>query len=439
MGEHSTAWRRWLLLPPIALGIAVLAWQASQRPEPVRTTYAEPARPVRVVKAVRTDVTPRADGYGPVQPARVWKAVAQVAGRIVQMPDDLGNGSVVTAGTELLRIDPVDYELALARIEAELAQLDIEARNTRASLVIEQRALALAEREFRRIEQLVKRGTAAQSQLDAAEREWLAARGRVQSLENTLALVPARRDVLQAQREQARRDIANTRIDAPFDLRVAALAAQTGQFVNAGQVLLQGDSVGRVEVVAQVSLASLRTLVLDRESVSLTPGLVARSMPALAGFSPTIEMDLGGVTATWDARFVRISDAVDAQTRTVGVVVAVDDPFALAIPGQRPPLTRGMFVRVAIRGEPLADRVVVPRHAVRGGAVLLADENDRLRRRDVSVAFEQEGISVVESGLSGGERVVVTDVVPLVEGMRLKVTVDDELSAALRGAGAPTR
>lgn len=439
MAERTLAWRRWLLLPPLALGVAILAWQASQRPEPARAPSAEPARPVRVVQAIRTDVTPRADGYGPVQPARVWKAVAQVAGRVVEMADDLGNGSVVTAGTPLLRIDPVDYELALARIEAELGQLGVEEDNARASLAIERRVLELAEREFRRIEQLVQRGTAAQSQLDAAEREWLAARGRVQTLDNTLALVPPRRDVLDARREQALRDIANTRITAPFDLRVAALAVETGQFVNTGQVLLQGDSVGRAEVVAQVSIASLRKLVLDRDAVNLTPGLVARSMPALAGFSPTIEMDLGDVTATWNATFVRISDAVDAKTRTVGVVVAVDDPFAMAIPGKRPPLTRGMFVRVAIRGEPLADRVVVPRHAVRAGTVLLADDDDRLQRRAVSVAFEQQGISVIDSGLDGGERVVVTDVVPLVEGMRLDVSVDDELSSTLRAAGADPR
>ncbi len=434
MNHSPSRWRRLLIVPPLAIGIAIMAWQVGQRPEPARVSSSEPARPVRVVSALRGDVVPVAEGYGPVQPARVWRAVAQVAGRIVSMADDLGNGTVVTAGTELLRIDPVDYELELARIEAEQAELGVEDENTRASLAIERRSLDLARREFERIESLVARGTASQSDLDAAERELLSARNRVQAQENTLALLPARSDVLEARHAQALRDIEHTRIVAPFDMRVAALDVETGQYVATGQVMLQGDSVERVEIVAQVSIAALRTLVLDREVVQISPALMAESLGELVGFAPTIEMDLGNVTASWDARFVRISDAVDAQTRTVGVVVAVDDPFRLAIPGKRPPLSKGMFVRVTIRGDALSDRVIVPRHAIRNGEVLLVDDDERLQRRAVSVAFEQQEVAVIESGLEGGERVVVTDVVPLVEGMRLDPVVDEILSRNLRDA-----
>jgi multidrug efflux pump subunit AcrA (membrane-fusion protein) len=181
-------------------------------------------------------------------------------------------------------------------------------------------------------------------------------------------------------------------------------------------------------------MASLRTLVLDRADVQLSPELLAGRLADVAGFRPTVELDLGNIVARWDAEFVRISDAIDAETRTIGVVVAVDDPIALAIPGRRPPLSKGMFVKVAIRGDPLRDRVLVPRHAVRAGSVLLADDDNRLSRRAVEVTFEQQGISVIESGLDGGERVLVTDVVPRVEGMRLEPVIDEDETMRLRDA-----
>ncbi len=429
--------RRLWLLPPLAAGIALVAFQVGQREAPTEVANAEPVRAVRVVEALRGAVVPVAEGFGPVQPARVWTAVAQVAGRVVSMAPDLGNGRVVTAGTELLRIDPVDYELALARIDAERAELDITERNTRASLAIEQRGAALARREFERIATLVARGTSAQSAADAAERELLNADKQVQALSNTLALLPARRAVLDARRRQAERDIARTRIDAPFDMKVADLAVETGQFVGVGQSLLKGDAIDQVEVVAQVSIAALRNLVLDREAVHLSPQRLAGSLAELAGFRPRVELDLGTDTASWPARFERISDAVDAATRTVGLVVTVDDVLGATVPGRRPPLTKGMFVRVVIRGRPLADRVVVPRHAVRDGAVWLADGDDRLARQPVTVAFEQAGASVIAEGLVGGERVVLTDVVPPVAGMSLAVHADADAAAALRRATDP--
>src|SRR5690606_24784508 len=334
MSTAPSKWRRLLIVPPIAVGIAVLAWQAGNRQEPERAANAEAARQVRVVEALRGSVTPTAEGYGPVRPARVWTAVAQVSGRIVSMHDELGNGSLVAGGTELLRIDPVDYELELARREAELAELDVRESNTRASVELERRSLGLSERETERIRQLVARGTTSQSEADAAERTLLGARTQVRNLENTLALVPAQRAVLEARREQALRDIENTVVKAPFDMRVAALAVETGQFVSTGQAMLEGDSVARAEVVAQFSMASIRNLIRDRENVRLSTELLASNLAEVSGFRPVVELDLGNHVARWDARFVRISDAVDAETRTVGLVVAVDDPFGQAIPGE---------------------------------------------------------------------------------------------------------
>ena len=80
--------------------------------------------------------------------------------------------------------------------------------------------------------------------------------------------------------------------------------------------------------------------------------------------------------------------------------------------------------------------IVVPRSAVRGGAVFVADGENRLRRRPVQVLFEQDTISVIAEGLEPGERVVVSDLVPAVEGMLLQPRVDTKLTAELLKAAA---
>jgi multidrug efflux pump subunit AcrA (membrane-fusion protein) len=97
-----------------------------------------------------------------------------------------------------------------------------------------------------------------------------------------------------------------------------------------------------------------------------------------------------------------------------------------------------MFVQVVLRGKSHAPRVVIPRSAVRGGAVHVADGENRLRRRPVRKLFDQGAMSVVAEGLEPGDRVLVSDLVPAVEGMLLQVQVDEALSREIAALGSGT-
>ncbi len=202
-----------------------------------------------------------------------------------------------------------------------------------------------------------------------------------------------------------------------------------------GQSLFEGDAVQRVEIEAQVAMSNLRRLFLGWEVQKLDFTRLNELLPDVVGLDPLVRLDLGNHVAQWQAEFVRFDDTVDPQTRTMGVVVAVDRPFEKVKPGYRPPLSKGMFVQVLLRGKSQAPRVVVPRSAVRGGVVLVADDENRLRRRSVEVLFSQGKVSVISRGLEAGERVVVSDLVPAVEGMLLQVQTDEALSAALAAEG----
>jgi RND family efflux transporter MFP subunit len=426
--------RMLLILPPIALGILVLVLMAGGRKPPVQAETAPPAKPVRTLEVQQVDLVPVAEGYGSVKPAQLWTAVAEVSGRIVELHPRLRDGEILPAGTPLLRIDPVDYELNLAQAEAALAELDVEQANAEANLKIEQRNQKIAQREFDRISKLAAKGTASRSNQDDAERALLNSRNAVQNIRNALALIPTRRKVLEAKKTQAERDLQNTRIVAPFNLRVANLQIETDQFVSKGQSLFEGDSVDRVEVLAQFPLASLRRLFIGRDDIHADSAMMGENLPQMVQLDPLVRLDLGTTQAEWQGEFVRFSDNVDPQTRTMGVVVAVDKPFEKIEPGVRPPLSKGMFVQVLLRGPAQPKRWVVPRAAVRDGQLYLVDSAQRLRRQPVEVLFSQGTISVLKHGLSPGDRVIASDLVPAVDGMPLDPQDDKALAESVNAA-----
>ena len=84
MLPRTKTWlKRLLILPPVALGIAVLVWQLRGKAPPEQAAPREQARSVRIIEVTPTRFVPRALGYGHVQPGMVWAAVAEVAGKVV--------------------------------------------------------------------------------------------------------------------------------------------------------------------------------------------------------------------------------------------------------------------------------------------------------------------------------------------------------------------
>ena len=415
------------ILPPIIIGVIVLNVMKSGKLPPQQNEQGEAVRTVEVMTIRKTDFTPIAQGYGIVQPAEVWKAVAQVSGRITATHPRLKNGEIITRGELLYQVDPVDYELNLAQAKTQLAELDVQLSNTETSLKIEQKNLALAEREFNRLKKLLKKGGVSQSSVDAAERAMLQSSAQVQNLKNALSLIPSQKKLQRAKITQAERDLANTRIAAPFNMKVSGLTIEKDQFVSKGQLLFSGDAIDRVEIVAQVSLSALKNLFRGQPDLPRDITAFSSSLSNITGFKPEVILDMGdNQYARWQAQFLRFSDTVDSQTRTLGVVVAVDKPLQKIIPGKRPPLSKGMFVEVAIAGKPQPDSIVVPRSALRNGHAYIMNDQQRLEIRNVQKAYDQQQQSVIESGLKDGERLVLTDLIPAVAGMLLKPVATEQ-------------
>ena len=444
MSPTSPSTRRWLFLVPLGIGVAAAVWLLRSGQDPEHLPEREVARPVRVIEAPSLAAVPRAVGYGSVEPGTTWQAIAEVGGRVVEVHDRLEVGAILRAGAVLLRIDRTDYDLALAEAkadhqatEAQLAELEAREENARASLAIEREAFDLAMAELERQEKLAAQGAVSRSALEGQKRSTLAQRQRVQAEANMLNLVPAERQVLQARLERLRslifaaeRDIERTTVILPFDGRIAALATELGQVATPGQVLVEADGIMVAEVAAQVPVSHMRGLIPAADSLGAE--ITAGNLSDLFTIRATVRHP--EVAGVWPARFARVSPTIDPRTRTVGIIVEVDEPYRRAQPGIRPPLVKGMFVEVVLSGRP-RDAVVIPSGAVHGGAVYVAADEDRLARRPIEVSLSQPSFLVVAEGIEAGDRVVVSDLFPAIEGMLLD-PVDDVAALAALAADA---
>ena len=278
----SSTMRKWLIVPPVLLGIAVVGLLVFSRAGPERKPEQEEVRSVRVIRAAAVDVVPRTLGYGTAQPGQVWRAVSEVRGRVSEVHPQLEAGAMVKEGEVLLRIDPTEYELAIAQFEADIAQataqleeLAVKEANDRASLEIEEASLALAERDLQRAETLLPRNAISAAEVDQQKRNVLTQRQSVQRLQNSLRLVPQQRKSLEAMLAvkkaglgQAELDLAKTVIKAPFDCRLGEVEIEPGQYLAAGQSLFEAHGTALTEVEIQIPLDQLRTLIRSRSRVS---------------------------------------------------------------------------------------------------------------------------------------------------------------------------
>ncbi len=413
---------------PVALGALAIAYSADLKQAPSGKEKSPQTTPVRVMTIAPVEIVPRAVGHGTVAPAREWRAVARIDGQVVMTADRLAAGETVPAGTELLRLDDADLKLSLAQIDAQLSALSVKDETLAASMAIAEADLALSQAELKRQQDLTGRGVSTQAALDQSRRQELAARAKLVDLKNQLALNDAERGVLAAQRASASRSLEFTSIVAPYAIRLTDVAAELGQVVSRGQVMVTAEGTEAVEVAAQFPQGEVGSL------VRLLPG------GAVTDLKAKVRLVAVDRTVSWDATVVRAGEAIDAHTQNTPLVVRVDNPLAQARAGARPPLRRNTFVEVVLSAPP-RQALVVPEEAVRDGTVRVASADNTLEQRAVTVSYTVDGVSVIETGLAPGDRLVVTDPAIAVPGMSVK-PVEDKATAArvaqVAGGGGKT-
>lgn len=168
---------------------------------------------------------------------------------------DVRDNQPVAAGDLLFELDDQPFRLALTRAEAQLALVRDQIEATKASYRDMQAQIAMAEsdvefyqREFDRQQALTKRGVASEQAFDQARHSLQVAQHKVVSLKQQLAGIaanlnrnpdiriedhPRYLDAL-AQRDEAARQLAHTKVRAPFSGIVTNVPSlQPGQYLAA--------------------------------------------------------------------------------------------------------------------------------------------------------------------------------------------------------------
>lgn len=376
-----------VVLPIAILALAVIVMMVMIKSRPavptrprrefspiVRTLTAEPRRH-RIV--IRTQ--------GTVKPRTESTLVAEVAGRVLWASPSFASGGFFERADTLLRIDPRDYELALATAKSQVAQARVRLETERAQAEV-------AREEWRML------GNGDDSPL---------ATRRLQVREAEAALSAA-----EAALEKAKRDLGKTYITAPYTGRIREKLADVGQYVAPGTPLASIYAIDYVEV---------RLPVPDSE-------LAFMNIPSGIGSSGAtgplvyLRAEYAGKRHTWNGRIVRIEGEIDPLTHMVHVVAQVAEPYGRGAAADRTPLAVGLFVEAEIQGVEIDNAVIIPRTAVRpDSTVLIVDNDSRLRFRRVAIARMDENEAIVTSGLETGERICVSNLEIISDGMKVRV------------------
>lgn len=437
-----------LIFPPIIAGAVVLVIAVNNRMGPEKVPETEVARTLRVIKIQKMDFQPRAIGYGTARPAQVWQAIAEVKGRVVELHPELKPGVFIKKNELLVRIDKKDTEIAISRLKADIAkansnisELNANKINYDASLQLEREALEVAEVELQRVERLVQSNAGAQAEVDVQRRAVLVQKQKVRSIENSINLWPSQLEAAKANLaasnanlKEKERDLERVEIRAPFDCRMGPVNLELNQFLSAGQTLFEVQATSGVEIEAQVAIKNMR-LLFDRElrQQDLANGQTELSQNAVKRYfdlDVLVRYSAGSERVEREATFERLREELDNQTRSLGVVVAIHDPYKSLEKG--PPPASGMYCEVELSGKLQPDRVVIPRSSLHDEHVYVLDRDNRLRRRKVKVDTTQSEFAVLESGLEVGDILIVSDPTPAVEGMLVEPVEDLDLLGLIR-------
>ena len=389
--EVSHRRRRWVInivlsVALIAAGIAGAAYISKTAPK------ARKRQPVKMLPLVQViNVQPEEErilvpSMGTVIPARQIVLESRVAGEIVSIHPEFTIGGYLKKGSEVLRIDPQDYKLALTLARARVKDAESKLR------ILEAEAEA-AKDEWREIYRNRSGENLSPSPLLIKEPQLSAAQAM---------LVAEKAEVKKAQLNLAR-----TKITAPFNAIVRAKHVDIGSQVS-GQDQL-AELVGTDEYWIQASMPVDRLNWIQIPLNSGEPGSKARIF-----YRNGIE-HVGTV--------IKLRGELEAEGRMARVLVEIKDPLGLNSTGKKqPPLLIGEYVRMEIEGRQLKKVYRIPRTALRDNtAIWLATNDGKLEIRTVETLWRDAQTVLLTDGLQPGEQLIVSDLSKPVNGMPLQI------------------
>lgn len=385
MGRPAT-----LVTVLVILGAAagLLTWTYSSEPEARREgATRQTAMLVEVQTVRRGDFRPRITGLGTVQAARDIALSPRVEGRVVGVAENFLPGGFVDEGQVLVTLDPSDFHNTVRQRESQLQQ-------ARSDLAIELGRRNVAQKEYELLGQELsdenRRLVLREPQLASARASVLSAR---------------------AARDQARLELARTRVEAPFKAQIVTRNVSVGSQVAPGMELARLVGIDEYWVIVAVPLAKLGQIAFPRNGEEGAPVRLSnrRAWPEAAYRQGRVE---------------RLIGALDDRTRLARVLVSVRDPLALDEGAKGPGLIVGTILQAEIQGRPLSNVFRIDRDYLREDDTLWVAEDGKLAIRPAAVVFKDREYAYVSGGLSDGDQLVTGNLATVAEGVPLRTAGD---------------
>jgi RND family efflux transporter MFP subunit len=323
--------------------------------------------------------------------ARYSAAIAaKIAANILEVR--VQTGDHVQAGQTLIVLDRRDLEASRIRSEAARAEAESAIDETESAITAARANFELARVTHKRFQNLLANASVSQQEFDESQ-------ARLRSTEATLEMAASKRRQIGARRSQAEAEIAAARValsyatlTAPFAALVTERKADPGSLSTPGAPLLTLEREGNRRLEASIDESRLRFVQV----------------------SDSVAVEIDGLNRTVSGRVAEVVPSVDAATRSF--TVKIDLP---ALPGLR----SGMFGRAGFvagkRGALLVPQsAVLERGQIRSVYVV---EGDTARLRFVTLGEGRDDQREVLSGLTAGERIIVTPPPLLADGGRVAI------------------
>lgn len=429
----------------LLIGAAIIAaLMVYLRPEPAEEEKVEQTPLVETIAFEQASGPIQVLGSGTVQPREEVSIGAEVGGRLTFVSSNFREGSVVSAGTVLFRVDTSDFENQVRTARADVAAQDVAVLQAR-------QEVSIAEAELRRFAGRNERGSALSGVIDPddyasrilppkqlaeagstprARTQTPSGPSNLATREPQLRSAKAARERAAANLATARLSLSRTRVTAPFTGIVRSETAATGTLVQPGQVL--GTVVSTSSYEVRISLSEAEA--------ALIPGVLEDTS---ARIPASVYSDFGGLTYRWDAYIDRASNILDPETRTIDVFLRVPNPLRGGQivsdeenNGRAPPLLLGSFVRAEITGASIASYAAIPSEHLKTGNQIWVVRNGKLRILPVRVIQRSDNIAYITTpSLAQGGRLVTSSLRAPVDGMDVRVNTVAPKPAAESSSG----
>ncbi len=284
------------------------------------------------------------------------------------------DGQLVEKGQLLFVIDPRPFEAQMA-----VAQAALEAAETR---------VRLAEREFKRGEQLVKRSTISREIFDQRRAELETARAEVQSA--------------RAQVRLADLDLEFSQVKAPISGRVSDARIDIGN-------LVQGGTAQSSLLTTIVSLDPIRFTFSASEAEFLKYSRLhfsGQRESSREKNNPVFVRLMDEDEFRWEGRMSFVDNELSTDTATIRGQATFDNPSGF--------LTPGVFGRLRLPGSDEYEAILIPDAAVLSDQskkiVLTVDNEGTVSGKPVDLGPLHEGFRVIRGGLAEDDLVIVNGI-----------------------------